>query len=538
VVESVVLGAQCAAREALAALPPFEPVPSVAYRSQGRLLVIASHTARTERAVAALRTELNVALLWCDAEHRPPALEVDTVCATLQSLDGYLGAFEATYETAAGESRIAPFDLVLDLRAAPAFAALQPPQGYFHAPDERALMLALSELPGMTGEFEKPTFFAYKESLCAHSRSKKTGCTQCIDVCSTRAVSTAGDIVSIDPHLCMGCGACATVCPSGAMSYQYPRVADRGVQVKAMLSAWRLTGRGQVGAPTVLFHAEVGTNDNDWPAHVLPIPAWHTASIGLDVLLGAFACGAGQVALLASGKESPAYRAATARELALAQRIVNALGFKGTHFIFIDSLTQLQPPSGETPAVPAGFGWSNDKRTTLEFAIEHLFAQGSAKPSSIELPDGSLYGTVNINTTACTLCMACVGACPESALLDAGADAAKPALKFLERNCVQCGLCATTCPERAITLTPRLLLTAERKKERVLNESEPFHCVSCGKVLGTRQIVNAMLGRLAAHSMFQGEGAMKRLQMCADCRVVDMMNDPNELSILNGDSTR
>ena len=45
-------------------------------------------------------------------------------------------------------------------------------------------------------------------------------------------------------------------------------------------------------------------------------------------------------------------------------------------------------------------------------------------------------------------------------------------------------------------------------------------------------MVEAMLGRLASHSMFTGEGALRRLQMCADCRVVDMMSNKNEASVL------
>jgi hypothetical protein len=44
--------------------------------------------------------------------------------------------------------------------------------------------------------------------------------------------------------------------------------------------------------------------------------------------------------------------------------------------------------------------------------------------------------------------------------------------------------------------------------------------------------VETMLGRLAGHSMFTGEGALKRLQMCADCRVVDMMSSKGEVSVL------
>jgi ferredoxin len=108
----------------------------------------------------------------------------------------------------------------------------------------------------------------------------------------------------------------------------------------------------------------------------------------------------------------------------------------------------------------------------------------------------------------------------------------QPLLKFLERNCVQCGLCASTCPEGAIALSPRLLLTAEVRQARVLNRTEPFHCVSCGKAFGTKQIVQSMMGRLTGHSMFTGEGALRRLQMCADCRVVDMMSAKDEVSVM------
>jgi hypothetical protein len=68
----------------------------------------------------------------------------------------------------------------------------------------------------------------------------------------------------------------------------------------------------------------------------------------------------------------------------------------------------------------------------------------------------------------------------------------------------------------------------------VLNESEPFGCISCGKALGTKLMIDNMLGKLAGHSMFQGDGKLNRLKMCADCRVVDMMSNKQEYSILTG----
>jgi ferredoxin len=126
------------------------------------------------------------------------------------------------------------------------------------------------------------------------------------------------------------------------------------------------------------------------------------------------------------------------------------------------------------------------------------------------------------------LCKACIGACPESALIDA---TEIPALRFIERNCVQCALCVNTCPENAITLISRLLIGPQAKEPVTLNEAEPFNCVRCGKPFGTRQMVENMLGKLGGHSMFAG--GTRRLQMCGDCRVIDTMENRAEASIFD-----
>ena len=531
--------AKLAALGAMGAIAPFEPVANVSYVSQGRLLILAD-SMRAKQAVDALAGKLPISMLWTADSPAPELDSVDTVCAHLVSLSGHLGAFEAVFNAAGQAAQSAPFDLVLDLRREAAFKMHQPPQGYFHAVDADAFAKAIAELPDMIGEFEKPKYFAYKESICAHSRSKISGCNKCIDVCSTQAISGHGDKVKVDTHLCMGCGACATVCPSGAMSYQYPRVSDRGGQLKALLGGFRLAGKGQVIAPTVLFHNATDGRDSlraiaadgkGIPANMLPIETWHIASTGPDVLLGAIAYGAGHVALLAAGSESPDYLAALQREMAFAETILNGLGYGGKHFSIVGNGAELSNVgSAATVPVPAGFNLSNDKRGTLEFIVDHLLRHAPAVQTEIALPAGSMFGAIRVDTKTCTLCMACAGACPESALMDGGE---YPRLKFLERNCVQCGLCENTCPENAITLVPRLLLTDARKQETVLNESEPYNCISCGKAIGTKLMIDNMMGKLAGHSMFKGEGQLKRLQMCADCRVVDMMANKNEMSIMN-----
>lgn len=413
------------------------------------------------------------------------------------------------------------FDVVLDLREQPAFTQHAKPQGYLHlapgaTPDAR--LAALIKLRELVGEFEKPKFFAYKQKLCAHTRNTTVGCNACIDVCSAQAVSSdkARQQIVVNPNLCVGCGACTTACPTGALTYAYPRPNEQGVKFKTLLNAYaRAGGRDAV----LLLHSqEAGTQlvealgrsarvgaAHGVPAQVIPVALWHTASTGLELWLSAVAGGARHIAVLATGEEAPQYLEMLREQMAVAQAILAGLGYEGTHLSLLQCTQaseldqQLQSVTqrlGAVPATAARFAVSADKRPTLELALDHLIEQARLKPESIALPAASLLGTIAIDKDKCTLCMACVGACPASALQD---NTEAPQLRFIEKNCVQCGLCATTCPEQAITLEPRLSLAPERKQPRVLHEAQPYGCVRCNKPFGTLKGIEAMIGKLAGH---------------------------------------
>lgn len=545
---SVTCDAKVVALRALKDLAPPEAVSTVSYHSRGNALVVGgrTHAQRARDAATALASTLAVTLLEPEGG-APGAFPVWS--GRIDGVTGRLGEFNvsiAQLRTAPGEApsaqpKPARFDLIVDLGDEPLFAMRQPPQGYFR-PSTEGLAAAIEEAAAAVGEFEKPRFFGYRESLCAHSRSEVVGCDACIEICSTRAIASDGDHVKVDPHLCMGCGACATVCPSGAMSYQYPRVADRGSQVKHLMAAYRAAGGAEAcivfhnggAARTLLMEAALA--GQGLPPRALPLEAWHVASVGLDLLLPAIAFGASQVVAIAAGDEDGEYLEALREQMSYGQAILSALGYEGTHFSVIQAaaphelaarFAALAP--AKTVDMPATFHVGNDKRTAIEFAVEHLLRHAPRRVDVVALPEGAPFGEITVDRGKCTMCMACVGACPESALMD-GVD--QPLLKFLERNCVQCGLCENTCPEEAIALSPRLLLTPAVRESRVLNQTEPFHCVRCDKPFGTKQMVEAMMGRLAAHSMFTQGSALRRLQMCADCRVVDMMSSKEEMSIL------
>jgi ferredoxin len=269
------------------------------------------------------------------------------------------------------------------------------------------------------------------------------------------------------------------------------------------------------------------------PAFVVPYGIEHIASTGLELWLGALTYGFAEVTLLLSGDEDPVYREALVQQVKLANAILNAYGFEDRiHLLMADSSEDLAPISkvmgelrqrGSLKPIcsPASFGLSNQKKETLEAVLEHLQKQAKIRlpEAGAPLPKNSLLGGLTINRDACTLCMSCVGSCPEGALLD---NVDEPVLSFIEKQCVQCGICAQTCPEDALNLTPRLQTVEQRKQKQTLNETQAFYCISCGKPFGTAKMVDLMLAKLGAHSAFSG-AAMDRLKMCGDCRVVDMV---------------
>jgi heterodisulfide reductase subunit A-like polyferredoxin len=356
-----------AALIAMAALPEPEPAPAVEFKSQGQVLIIGPAAPALDWAER-LSGQLEVSVLaTAGGGELPLERKFPVWSGKVTSLSGWLGAFEVEWrqenpidlevctrcnaciracpEDAIGfdyqvdlarckahrdcvkacgdiaaidfsraeTSRKESFDLVLDLSRAPLINLHELPHGYLAPGDDPIEQaLAAQKLTGLVGEFEKPKFFQYREKICAHSRSGKTGCNACIDVCSSGAIQAHGDHVKVEPHLCAGCGGCATVCPSGAMTYAYPKVPDLGMRLKTALATYR--GAGGKDA-CILFHdgngrnalLEHGRKGKGLPARVIPMEVFHAASVGIDLMLGAMVYGASQVFVLSGEKVADGY---------------------------------------------------------------------------------------------------------------------------------------------------------------------------------------------------------------------------------------
>jgi ferredoxin len=525
-------------------------VGTVAYRSQGNLLIIAGESGEQAASCArALTPALHCVLLSAPGVGQTagrvqgvPRLE-----GYLGRLEGYLGRFSVSVECdgqnlnpaqlfdSAGEH----VDLILDLGDPPTLPHEVPPPGYYAPRDRRALERSLKELRELLGEFEKPRFFDYDPDICAHGRSGLAGCRRCLDACPTLAIRSLGERIEVDAHLCQGGGGCASACPTGAIRYAYPGVSVLLTSVREALNRYR--GAGGADAQVMFFDAASGQKTLEalaerLPESVLPFQVEELGSLGMDTWLATLAYGARRIVLFTTQSIPRSVLREVSLQISYARAVLSGMGYRRDCLELVlnaDHEGTLAESLGRelpSPAIaPAGFMAFDEKRTTLNLAIDHLYAQAPEPRPVADLPDDAPFGTIDINPRRCTLCMACVAVCPSRALY-AGDE--RPALQFIENNCVQCGLCHAACPEDAVRLVPRLNFDrAQSRNLRTLHEEQPFRCVRCGKPFATTAVVERMTERLADHWMFRDARARRRIQMCQDCKTLDMFEQEEKPNV-------
>ena len=263
------------------------------------------------------------------------------------------------------------------------------------------------------------------------------------------------------------------------------------------------------------------------PAHVLPLAVNELTQVGLESIAAAFAYGASALRLLLRARPRHDVEGLR-RTMALAEPILGGLGFGEGRVATIETddpdalgeaLRAIAPP--EPAPRPASFAPVGGKRDVMLLALRELQRAAPTPTDVVALPAGAPFGAVEINVEGCTLCLACVSACPTGAL---SADSERPMLRFTEDACVQCGLCKATCPEKVISLTPQLDFRAATALPRVLKEEEPFACVRCGKPFGVKSTIERVAAKLEGkHWMFKGSAQrLDVIKMCEDCRVTVM----------------
>lgn len=537
-----------------AATEPLPDIASVSFDSEGIILIYGTNESAIE-AADLLKDHLDVTVMITRPKNLLPrrTTEFPVVQGSIVSAKGYLGQFEIAvddYASPIPSSRAtltfgtprngatSHCDIILDLSGGtPLFPASDLREGYLRADpkDIASVLRAVLKARELVGTFDKPRYIDFRESLCAHSRSRRVGCTRCLDLCPAGAISPAGDHVAIDPHICAGCGQCATACPTGAAGYALPPSDALLRRLRIMLKTYREAGGRH---PVLLFHD--GTHGIDMidalarhgdglPAHVLPIAVNEVTQIGLEAIAAAFAYGATAIRILLRARPRHDITGLR-RTLELAEPILSGLGFGGTVAtietddpdMLGEQLRTIEPT--EPAPRPASFMPAGGKREVLRFALRELHAAAPTPVDIIVLPAGAPFGAVEVKVEGCTLCLSCVSACPTGAF---SAEAERPVLKFTEDACVQCGLCVATCPEQVMALRPQIDFRAATASARTVKEEAPFHCIRCDKPFGVKSTIDRVAAKLEGkHWMFKGN--TKRLdviKMCEDCRVIAMTED-------------
>jgi ferredoxin len=541
-------GPKMAALLAVAA-EPTPAAPFVELESGGVILICG----RDETAVEAanlLKDHLDVTvLIEPPAAIIPPRIaDFPVAKGKVRNAKGHFGAFEIIVDDFAraspssrgvlafGPSRNdarSSCDIILDLTGGTAFfPAADLRDGYLRAdPGNPAAMLqAVLKARDLIGNFQKPRYVTFDATLCVHSRSQVTGCTRCLELCPTSAITPDGDHVIIDPNVCAGCGQCAAACPTGAASYALPSEDVLLRKLRAMLMAYREAGGEQAvvlvhdephGAPLIDALARFG---DGLPSHVLPFAVNEITQVGLESVAAAFAYGASAMRFLLRAR--PLHDVSgLLRTMALADPILMGLGFGAGRIATIETddpdflLEALRAIPAMPPSPrPTSFRPLGAKRSVLRFALSELHRAAPQQVEVVALPKGAPFGAVEIDVSGCTLCLSCVSACPTGALRD---DPERPMLRFVEDACVQCGLCQATCPEHVITLKPQINFDAARAPARILKEEEPFCCIRCGKPFGVKSTIDRVVAKLEGkHWMYSGSSRrIDVIKMCEDCRV-------------------
>lgn len=317
--------------------------PTVSYTTEGTVLIIGpedlARLAADKLSTMANRVILaNEAITSQDEAHlervMAAATNVESYYNKLIGIKGFLGQFQVSVEHQNGAAELSlvsirkpHFDLVLDLSSTPCLNLEMLPPGYFYVGQDTAkLEDALTQIPELVGQFDKPRYVKINPDLCAHNRNDINGCNRCLNFCPADAISSVAKKIEIDPYLCHGAGSCTSACPTGAISYDLPTPQALSSYLNKIISRFREQAQT---APVILFHDNATGADfisEDLAGDILPVALEEITVASLDHWLSALAWGARQVLILNTEATAPTLTQMLKGELTLANSILDEMG--------------------------------------------------------------------------------------------------------------------------------------------------------------------------------------------------------------------
>lgn len=345
---------------------------------------------------------------------------------------------------------------------------------------------------------------------CILIRNRNAHCLRCAERCAAGAISYDGDALSIDAELCIGCGTCATACPTSAIEALHPADEELHGHAAAVLAA----GGGELvvacaramGSERERVAASCGQGKRGSLGARAETP-FDPSRICQVVCLGrldesfyveAAARGAQKILLVSKDCDSCKYRNGGCLAVDVcesAQELVESRGCS----LDVEFASEL-PEWSYRPDSPLRF--DAEGSTRREFLLsardtaKHVAASAIAeqgKQGEAELPckvgeDGVLpgftpekrtrlfnslralgpscrervrtrvWGQVSIDVEACSSCRMCAVFCPTGALSRFESESGAVGIAHRSALCVQCRLCEAICPKEALIVSDEVSL--------------------------------------------------------------------------------
>lgn len=324
------------------------------------------------------------------------------------------------------------------------------------------------------------------QSRCIEVRNRNAHCMRCAEVCTSGCISYFDNELSIDPGKCIGCGTCATACPTCALEAQNP--SDKELMHKCVLAARAADGEVIIACNELLEAAE-GLYDVE---KVVGVKCLGRVEESLLVTLAD--AGAKHIRLVmgrcdecehVSGLRmcekvrdtanalletwNSEVRVQISRKLPRAARLTDKGYDESKRLFFTDT-----KGTAKKAAVVAGNYAIDDaldieepeepkyQKVDEEGALPHfvpnrreLLMQSLGElgePQDVMI-DTRLWGHVVIETDKCAACMMCATFCPTGALHKFQDEDGTVGIEHYPGDCVKCRTCEQICPKHALWIS-------------------------------------------------------------------------------------
>lgn len=325
----------------------------------------------------------------------------------------------------------------------------------------REMLLALEKLDA--------SLVRVYQNRCTRVRNRRSACHACADVCTSGAIGLDEEgRIAIDGRLCIGCGTCATACPTCALEALHPD--DRQLALRGA-EAMRANGGELVVACTDLLDACFGGYDERKVVEVACAGRIDESFLATMARMGCarvvVACGhCGRCAHASGRRLAEDVVDGALQILEVWGNPIEAEFLEGLPASVRTDAGPVERPeeearSGDAP-VDCGDVVARMPKVGADGTLEHHWPnrrgrllkvlQGFGDPADVVLST-RLWGSVWIEGDQCRSCRLCAVLCPTGAL-EKVEDPKTHAmgLRHTPAMCVQCGCCEDACPGKVLTL--------------------------------------------------------------------------------------